>query len=535
MHVQYCPSARLPRLAWCAAIDQARECAVVRHGRSVEIGDDFFIEGAWNGDFAAGDFASSECVFGSGAVVSGRGITFVASCSTTDPLFYATSPDCVVVSNSLAFLLAANGDELDFSYPGYFENCESVINGINDYHKAVPTLNGSVRRLLFRNLAVSRDSVQEIDKQPAPAFATYADYHTYLDVNYGRIAANVRSTQRTEPVDILSTQSRGYDSTAVNALASRYGIDRVFTSPNSKSVDAFGEERNAGFQNDDGSDICRTLGLACVPIDRRYYEKSGFPDEYLYYASQPGNQDANLLEINSHISRVSVLLTGVLGELWYDAAFYASRPGLITPELRKLDVGGHGMTEVRLRSGFVQLALPYMGAQRRDDIYRITNSREMDAWRVNPPYDRPIPRRIAEERGVPRQLFGQVKMGSVMLFPSPRLPRNQQLRREFLGALVDHGVVSRWQTRAWSNVHVINTILDRRSPDRFRAVYYLERAISRLRVRPFEFGQLWSYLNGSLFCYCVNKCAREYAEWMRADSVHDAARAVEPVSAPAAC
>ena len=125
-------------------------------------------------------------------------------------------------------------------------------------------------------------------------------------------------------------------------------------------------------------------------------------------------------------------------------------------------------------------------------------------------------------------------MGSVVLFPSPRLPQNQQLRREFLDALVDRGVVSRWQTRAWSNIHVANTILDRRSPDRFRAVYYLERVLSRLTSRPFEFGPLWSYLNGSLFCYCVNKCVREYAEWMRADSAYDAARAVQTVSAPAA-
>ena len=82
-------------------------------------------------------------------------------------------------------------------------------------------------------------------------------------------------------------------------------------------------------------------------------------------------------------------------------------------------------------------------------IHRIANSPEMDPWRINPGYDRPIARRIAEERGVPRSMFGQVKMGSVVLFPSPRLPQNPQLREEFLNALVDAGVIYRWQTKAW--------------------------------------------------------------------------------------
>ena len=93
----------------------------------------------------------------------------------------------------------------------------------------------------------------------------------------------------------------------------------MFTCRQSKSRDAFAERRNTGHQSDDGSEICRVLGLDCVGIDRKSFERNGFPEEYLYYASQAGTQDANLLEINAHVKTVSVLLTGVLGELWYDA------------------------------------------------------------------------------------------------------------------------------------------------------------------------------------------------------------------------
>jgi len=514
MQVEYRCGNRLPKLAWCAVVEQHRGRIVVDHGPAVETRDRFFFEGGWNGEFGAGECASTDCVFGSGAAVSPRGVTFVTSCSTTDSLFYAVRDGRVLVSNSLPFVLAAASDELDASYTRYLEDCESVIRGINDYHRDLPTRKGSVRRLLFRNLIVTADTVGEVDKPGSPCFETYGEYVEYLEDQYRRIVANLRSPLRREAVDVVSTQSRGYDSTAVNAIASRHGIDRVFTSGTSKSVEAFGERRNSGFLNDDGADICRTLGLRSVSIDRRYYAKSGFPDEHLYYACQPGNQDANLLEVNAHIRKVSVLLTGVLGEIWADASHYVSRPGRITPELKRGDIGGHGLSEVRLRVGFIQVALPFVGATQRPAIHRIANSADMDPWRVNTGYDRPIARRIAEERGVPRSMFGQRKMGSVVLFPSPRLPHNPQLRQEFLDALVDAGVVYRWQTKAWPAAHVVNTILEYRSEKRFRAVHYIERAMSRLMTQPFEFGRLWSHLNGSLFWFCVNKCVREYSDAM---------------------
>ena len=65
------------------------------------------------------------------------------------------------------------------------------------------------------------------------------------------------------------------------------------------------------------------------------------------------------------------------------------------------------MAELRLVVGFVHLPLPFMGARRKADIVKITESSEMDPWRLETDYDRPIARRIAEEAGVPRHLFGR--------------------------------------------------------------------------------------------------------------------------------
>jgi hypothetical protein len=484
------------------------------HGISVETRDTFFIEGVWNGDFERGQFGSTECVFGSGAIRDDDGILFVTSCATTDGLFYVERDRRVLVSNSLPMLLAAADDELDRSYEHYYEDGESVTKGINAYARVVKTRRGRVNWLLFRSLRVTGQSVSLVDKPLPPPFGDFRSYQEYLETRYQQIAANARSSSRRCPLDIFSTQSRGYDSTAINALASRHGIDRVFTVRQSKSMDDFAERRNAGQQSDDGTAICNALGLPCTQIDRKFYQTSGYPDEYLLYASQPAPQDSNLLGIHPYIERPTMLLTGILGEIWGDPEYYRTRAGLLGPDIRRADSSGHALTEARLRVGYVQVSIPYLGARRRDAIYAITNSREMDPWRINPAYDRPIPRRIAEERGVQRELFGQIKVGSVVTFPTPRIPYGESLRREYLDWLVESKRLSRSQAQLWRWVHVWNGIVDCRSPDRFWAVYYAERVVARLTRRELLLKHLWGRLSGSLFCFCVNKCVREYRHWL---------------------
>jgi len=124
-------------------------------------------------------------------------------------------------------------------------------------------------------------------------------------------------------------------------------------------------------------------------------------------------------------------------------------------------------------------------------------------------YDRPIPRRIAEEAGVPRDLFGQTKVGSVVLFPSPSLPYGRELREKFLEYLVNEGIMTRWSLKLWPFVHFVNTLIAFRY--NYWAVYYVERLISKIIGRDFAFDVLWKHLDGSLFCFCVNKCVHEYA------------------------
>src|SRR5699024_443695 len=73
---------------------------------------------------------------------------------------------------------------------------------------------------------------------------------------------------------------------------------------------------------------------------------------------------------------------------------------------------GTSMIEHRLRVGYIYLPLPIYGAQNWESIHCISNSTEMEEYSVNGDYDRPIPRKIIEDKGISRNEFGKEKKGA---------------------------------------------------------------------------------------------------------------------------
>jgi hypothetical protein len=74
------------------------------------------------------------------------------------------------------------------------------------------------------------------------------------------------------------------------------------------------------------------------------------------------------------------------------------------------------VTEFRLQCSLIHFPLPYMGMSQVADVFRISRSPEMKQWDVGDNYSRPICRRVLEERGVPRELFGRDKTGASVRF-----------------------------------------------------------------------------------------------------------------------
>jgi hypothetical protein len=501
----------LPQLAWVAQVNRRSGTVILVHGAQVEVRSTFFIEGVWNGAFENGDFGETDCVFGSGAILNDESIRFVGSASTVDSFYYVDEEAQVTVSNSLPLLLAFIEDALDPHCPDYPTICDSVLNGIDDYRRDIPTKRGKVHRQIYRNLDVCKDKISESEKKMPPTFGFFKDYLNYRRDTYALLAANARDKNRTYPLEIWSTQSRGYDSTAINAVASAYGIDKVFTVTQAKSKFHLAHNDEGKLPDDDGSEICQALGLKCIQINRRAFTES-FEDEHLYYCARHHNQDVNLKEITRHITNVGMLLTGVHGEILCSNDRFVAPPLMEDSTIKRLDVAGHGLAELRLTVGFIHMPLPFIGARRKADIIKITESPEMDPWRLKNAYDRPIARRIAEEAGVPRHMFGQSKMGSVVIFHRPSIPYSKDLRVEFFNYLADEKIMGKYQILIWPIVRWSNSILMLKSEQRFAVVHYAERVISRVLRRQFHFKFMWSHLEGALFCFCVNKTALVYGE-----------------------
>jgi len=500
----------IPRLAWIANVERRSGIVTLLHGPSVEVRGNFFIEGVWNGPFTVGGFGDTDCVFGTGGIVTNESIRFVPSASTTDSLFYDQNKGRLTVSNSLPLLLASIGDRLDPHCPEYPAILESVMEGIDDYRRTIPTEKGKVRRQLYRTLNVTPDNIWESEKRMPPPFRCYDEYRNYLCDNYELIAKNARDRARSEPLEIWSSQSRGYDSPAVNAIAKSYGIDKVFTVTKSKSTLYLAHKEDGSEPNDDGGEICDALGLKCIRLNRHAYREE-FDHEELYYCASHHNQDVNLKDISKHVSNVGVLLTGMHGGIWSTKGTIGERE-FVDTQLRSGDIGGHGRSEIRLVVGFIHLPLPFIGERRLPDIVKITESAEMEPWRLGTSYDRPIPRRIAEEAGIPRRLFGQSKMGAVVIFCRPAVPYGRELRAQFFSYLAHENLFPRYKAWIWPLIRGINSMLMVKCERRYPLIHYAERVISKLRGRKFLFRLWWMHLDGALFCYCVNRRAKTYSE-----------------------
>ena len=105
-----------------------------------------------------------------------------------------------------------------------------------------------------------------------------------------------------------------------------------------------------------------------------------------------------------------LLITGFFGgQIW------SVNPHDTTP-LARTDFSGLTLSEFRLGAGFINCDPAAWAGRQIEDVVRISRSEEMRPWvgDVSPPaYRRPIPRRIAEEAGVPRESFGRRKQPGV--------------------------------------------------------------------------------------------------------------------------
>lgn len=396
----------LPPMAWCVRLRRGNDVELLCGG-SVEVCDNGFFEGAWAGEAEAFDFTSTAEVFGSGGRVTDDELIIVTPSHTLERVQFIQRRDETLISNSLVLLLTAASAELDPYHSAYASDFTRIVHyGIAAFDTAIPLRFSGLPKdavegrseahlIYLKNICLRRDGrIAFVAKPATPPFETFDEYVALLGDVLQKTMVNAASPHRKTRYSPLASVSTGYDSPAVAALARRAGCEKAVTFTHARA------DGKSSAESDSGKPIADVLRYQLKEFDREAYRNINSFPEAEFLATGMSGEDVNLLALETDLHH-SVFFTGFHGGHAWDMH---SHPDDL---LRSKDMSGASMNEFRLRVDFVHLPAPFIGAHRHPKIVEIANSDAMKRWSIGTDYDRPIPRRIAEDAGVPRAAFGQ--------------------------------------------------------------------------------------------------------------------------------
>lgn len=394
MRFEYSASEDIPKLAWGLSFRKGDNNIQVVHGEWVETRENFFVEGTWDGDFEEGEIEKVESLMGSGGVIRDNKLVICPPSHTTESLYSVIKDDCLWVSNSLTFALNLSSTSLDFNFLNYEDAFLSASDGLSRYQKTIPLENENKLNIHFHNnLQVNSNlDIIEIPKPLPPKFSSFKDYKTYLDKVLINISNNSSDSKRIKQYNPIVFCSNGYDSVACAALGKNIGCSEAVVF-----------ESKRASRSDSGRPIVEQLGYEIIH-EKHELEYKNIDLAHEFVAS--GELGTSIYFSASERELESkMLLSGVHGDKMWDMD--------TTPDndLKRSFYPDLAKKEFRLRVGFLNVVIPFIGAKRQPEVLKISNSKEMKLWSVGNDYDRPIARRIAEEMGVTRESFGIHKSG----------------------------------------------------------------------------------------------------------------------------
>lgn len=451
------PNPDLPALGWVADARVGTGEVVVAHGERIETGPGWAVEGVWEGPFQEGNFHRAEHFFGSGVRADGDTLYVVPSRALVDRVVYATLDDRVLASNSLVALLAWTGASLDPA-TNYHRQSYAILAGIDRYDPSFPVAHSRLdefRQLYYERLLITRAGIARETLTRPRGFADFSAYKAALEDALERIARNARAAARRGRAELLATASTGYDSPAAAALVRSIGVHTAYVKRRSNSAVPAIVSPRAGL--DDGSPIARHLGMEPIYLEDAVPSAE---DELLFLAPSSAEAETAFEPLARRIresERLGVLFTGYHGDGIWDVN---TDPDDAPESVKRKDTSGLNLGEIRLAAGFVHVPVPFLYVRSQRSIASISRSKELEPWRVHTAYDRPIPRRILEDAGVPRSAFGFRKKAVIRLYA---LPRNPSLKRAFLDHLRQRRGISRafvvWHVAANHLLYLARAVL----------------------------------------------------------------------------
>ena len=427
--------------SWAVRIGRNADIEVFAGSRVERLGR-MVAEGAWAGEFSEEGFVGSGFRCGSGVVINDDHLLFCAPSHSVEGVYLWKDENGICLSNSVHLIIALFPCAMPSNLSDTRGLVRSLTKGKLAYGRQIHSNpHGTLFRFAFGQARVSLSSLEvqeEISVTWAGSrFAGFVDYKRELSETLLSLIRNAKDTRRHAPYNkLITTCSAGYDSAVCAALATELG-----------AVEALTVRTGRGGTSDTGRHVAEALNLTCHEYERVGEGLEQIPDGSKLHYLPAQNLDYEMCRdflgtlntaedlyfsvFEPHLSG-AIVLTGFHGDkIWAKGCPSGS-------EIVRGDSSGTGLDEFRKRVGFVNVPVPYIGSDFPDDISRISGSEDMRAWSVPYDYNRPIPRRIAEEAGVPREAFGRKKSaGSVLISNATelRLQAFNELVSDYRGGL----------------------------------------------------------------------------------------------------
>lgn len=329
------------------------------------------------------------------------GVKLCSSTHLLETIYLIRTSNSIYASNSLPFALKRSGCKLDEGYIDYQRDMCSSIFGLKNQICSSPLANGfSVEYLRCCTVTIDGElNVYKENRDSGLEFHNFSEYVTCVRKVLHRIKLNAEDSARIKPYRMFTTISTGYDATATSALVREIGCDTVLT---------FNAPKH--YADDCGSEIAKALGYSnIIEADADRF----FSDNTCIDAENMATGDLSAPVLNAYKTEFadSLLFMGVRGDSLWERNHANVNDNQDFTAGNTLQQSDHSITEACLDVNAVCIPVPMIGADRWTILAMISQSEEMKPWRVRERYDRPIARRIVEEKGVPRDWFGLYKQG----------------------------------------------------------------------------------------------------------------------------
>lgn len=418
-----------PKLGWYARFDPDTGVCSVEVGPQVEVdpapAPRWIAAGMWSGDFGKGGFHEAEHMFGSGLRLDADALHLVPASSTVDRCVYAREGRVWHLSNSLVVLLGRLGGRIDLNRD-HREWGESMALGVYNYlrqffvvHPTIPVFN----QLIFETLRVSGEGTPSFHfRDKRRSFADYADYFGQFKGEIEELWKNATDPRRARPMRAVTSASRGYDSGAVTAIAAELvpGLTSWTAKRSNTRLPQFIQGlMKVDASDDDGSSLALKLGATPRYLNLDYSKVPLELEAWCWATAQISSELAfhSLLEEADGHHVPTVFFAGHIGDGVWDCKLSG---GGLTRQILRGAQSGYALIEARNRYGVIEFSAPYLFARSTPEILKVSRSAEMQPWTLGTDYDRPIARRIMEERGVPREAFGWSKKAVANDLESPQ-------------------------------------------------------------------------------------------------------------------